>query len=157
MSKYIEMARNVANERAAREREEIERREAERRHKGEIIKETMKLLKKELKQWDDVNGFFYKDEGEHTHVPCASLGRLGDKILTFQCWWDTWVEEAHDEYSNSGSADGPAIKIVYCKDYADYSRSYRKLKEHTCRSSHNPTTLVDECMKLVAQYLSRFF
>ncbi len=158
MSKYIEMARSAANERATRELEEIEKAQADRKRKDDVIKEVMKLLKEELKQWDSVNGFFYKDEGEHTHVPCASLGRLGDRILTFQCCWDTWVEESRDEFSNSGSADGPAIKVVYCKEYAEYSRAYySKLKEHTHHSSYDPATLVDDCMKSVAQYLSRFF
>lgn len=135
MSKYIELARSLA----ARQREKLEteiakKRDLERK-KQQVLQDLVKNLRRELKVWDGVVGLCYEEcSGNECAVLCSDL----TKVLGFSC------------YSEENIL---TIEIVYYTE-KKINDSFYKYKVQT---SPSVDKLLDDCMKEVARYLSKFF
>ena len=155
MVDYVKIAKDIADKRKSDEAAARKKAQEEREQRDKEEKELMSLLKKELKQWDGVGEFTVKDLSDKSWVECAQVDKGKDRCVGFKVHWDSWESQWSDDCTTTDS--GHVIEMTfYMEERYDTWRNVRSGDmKSVIRYGYNQH-MVEECMKNLASYLSKF-
>jgi hypothetical protein len=152
MVDYVKMAKNIADERKQKESDAAKEAKKKQDERRRLVTGLRKLLLKELKQWDGVGQFTVKDLGDKDWVDCVQIDRRGDRCVGFKVCWDSWESEWSDDCKTTDS--GQVIHVTFYEEPRS-TWGNRELPQDVFRYGSNQH-IVEECMKRLAGYLSKF-
>jgi len=152
MVDYVKMAKDLADERKNKEAEASKKAKQERDNREKLVTELRDLLKKELQQWHGVGGLTVDDLGDKDWVECVKIDRNGTRCVGFKVHWTSWEAEWSDDCKSTDS--GQVIHVTFYEEPRSTWGS-RELPQDVFRYGSNQH-IIEECMKRLAQYLSKF-
>lgn len=153
MVDYVKIAKDIASERKKKEAEAAKEAKRKRDERERLVTELRSLLKEELKQWDGINGLTVDDLGDKDYVECVKIDRNGTRCVGFKVHWDTWESEWSDDCKTTDS--GQVIHATFYQEERTNWSNRSEYPQEVFRYGSNQH-IVEECMKRLASYLSKF-